>query len=181
MVRRLSLSLAISLALSLALGCGAAAPQTTTTARTPATDPPAPVAPLAPFAGHGPLVLRSRSPERQPPLYAELTADGSVTGTRCSATRFTDDGTLEREGAPVARVDPDEDGFVISTPNDPLGWRIDEATLTTRGDTRFTYADGTITSTDAELPVVLVDPADADPSLVLALFATLLVCDDVGP
>ncbi len=172
-------SLRLAWTFSLVLGCGAAAPR----ASTPPADPPPPavVAPPAPFAGHGPLVLRSRSPERQPPLYAELTADGSVTGTRCSATRFTDEGTLERDGAPVARALADGDGFTISTATDPLGWRITTTTLTTGGDTRFTYADGTITSGDAELPVVLVDPADADPSLVLALFATLLVCDDVGP
>jgi len=70
---------------SLLIGCGAAAPHTA-----PPPTPTTTTTTAARFADHGPITLRSRAPEAQPPFYAELAADGSVTGTRCGATRFTD-------------------------------------------------------------------------------------------
>lgn len=152
------------------IGCGAATPHTAPSPPTTTTTTP------ARFAGHGPVTLRSRTAVTQPPFYAELAADGSVTGTRCGATRFTDEGVLEREGAAVARV---SDALAIETADGtPTGWRIEGDGLTGSG---FTLASGVITASDAEVPAISVDPVTSESTLVLALFATLLVCDDAGP
>lgn len=172
----------VALAL-LAGACGASPPPRDD--RPPTTEQAAPPQP-PPFAGHGPLVLRSVPPTAsvgtaQPPLYAELAADGSVTGTRCSATRFTDEGSLEREGTPVAHVESDAEGLVVRGEGDAPGWTIRGSVLIAGGAARFELAGGTIAPGDPELPAVGVVPPDADPALALALFATLLVCDDVGP
>jgi hypothetical protein len=156
---------------AMAVGCGAAPATRVETAPPPATH-------VAPFAGHGALVLRSRSPEAQPALYAELAEDGSIAGARCGASRFTDEGALEREGVVIARID---DGDAVLADGTALGWRIDQGTLITAGETRFTLSEGTITPSDTELPTIEVVPAGAPAALTLSVFALLLVCDDVGP
>lgn len=172
----------------LLVGCGAAAAPVVERPHAEPTPPPS-VAPGPRFAGHGALVLRTLAATPadarradSPPLYAELAADGSMTGTRCGATRFTDEGVLEREGVPVARVMRDGDALAIETADGTsLGWRIEGNTLVTGGSTRFTSAGGTITPSGASLPAVTVAPTSTDDALALAVLATLLVCDDVGP
>lgn len=167
------------------VGCGAAAPPIVEPVQQ--ADAPMPQAPL--FAAHPALTLRSIAATataarraESPRLYAELAADGSMTGTRCGATRFTDEGVLEREGAAVARIVRAGDALAIETAEGvALGWHIVDGTLTGAGDTRFTIASGTITPSDPELPAVTIEPATTPDSLALAVFAALLVCDDLGP
>lgn len=177
---------AISLLALVALGCGS----TPAHVASPPPETEVVVAPPPPpFAGHGALTLRSVAPTRaaaitgaQPPLTAELLADGAVTGTRCGATRFTDEGALEREGTVVARVVRDGDALIVeSGDGTALGWRIEASALITRGETRFTIDAGRISPSDAELPAVNVAPATTPDTVALAFFAALLVCDDVGP
>jgi hypothetical protein len=175
----------VMLAITLA-SCGAAAPPVTTTT-TPAE--PTPVSPPATFAGHGPLTLRSipatTSTVRastQVTFYAELAPDGGVTGTRCGATRFTDEGVLEREGESIARVDRDGDALVVRAgTGDAPGWRIEGDRLLAPGATPFAVERGSIVPGDTDLPEIALSPADTSATLALAFFATLLVCDDVGP
>jgi len=76
----------------------------------------------------------------------------------------------------VARV---SDALAIETADGtPTGWHVEGDALIGSG---FTLASGAITSSDAEVPAIAVDPATSENTLVLALFATLLVCDDAGP
>lgn len=175
--------------LVLLAACGAAAHEERSTFEPP---PPASTIADAPalFAGHGALVLQSEPSPTRPAFYAELAPDGAITGTRCGATRLTEDGRLEREGHVVAAITREGDGFGVHAGERDLGWRIGNeaisetqmrATMTTVSDTRYTAFAGTITPSGAQLPTISFDPPDGNESLALALFATLLVCDDVGP
>lgn len=171
----------VSLGALLIAACGAAAPPPPSALAD--GDEPEEAAPPAAFSGHGALTLRSMPPspevgEASPPLYAELEADGSVVGTRCGATRFTDEGTLEREGTVVARI---VDGGIARADGSTTGWHLEDGALVVTGGGRFTMAGATITPSDEQLPAVQVQPTDADPRVALALLATLLVCDDAGP
>lgn len=177
-----------ALALALAMtGCGATAAERAPDRTAPS--PPPPQEAPAPFARHGALSLRSIAATdavaragTQAPLYVELETDGTIVGARCGATRFTDDGVLEREGTPVAQLAPDDGGFAIVLPDGhPVGLAIAGATMTTNGATRFVLEGGRITPSDAELPALEIVPADAEPTLALGLLGLVLVCDDVGP
>ena len=170
------------LASALTLACGAAPRPVETVHDEPASTAAAPP-PI--FATHGAVVLRSSPPSpsmSQPPLYAELAADGAITGTRCGATRLTNEGVLEREGEIIALVIGDSGALrVENAAGRDLGWSIVGSTLRTGGDTRFVIASGVIAPTDPELPSIAVDPPATPDALALGLFATLLVCDDLAP
>lgn len=176
--------------LACVVGCGGSpAPHETapheTTPDEARADPPPEDPPLeAPiFAGHGAVMLRSESARDEPPLYAELAASGAITGTRCSASRLTDDGVLERDGTPIARIVAERGGLSVQLPDGtPIGWRIVGQALSTSGTTGFVATgSGQITAPgDPELPSVAFTPP-SEHTLALALFAALMVCDDVGP
>jgi hypothetical protein len=138
---------------------------------------PAPI-----FASHGAVTLRSESTDAGAPFHAELSADGSITGTRCGATRLSDDGALEREGAVVARVVEQGDELAILAADDrDTGWHIAGDVLSASGETRFHASATGIRADDPQLPTIAVDPPTTSPRVALALFAALLVCDDLGP
>lgn len=169
---------ALSLALALLVGCGSAPP--------PLASHPAPEhheATIAPprFASHLALTLRSDSTATSPPLYAELGADGSITGTRCGATRFTDEGALERDSVVIASVRRDDDGLAVYAGDRDTGWRIADRQLSTSAETRFELATDTIMSDDPQVPPVRIDPPTAPHDFALVFFAELLICADLGP
>jgi hypothetical protein len=157
------------------IGCGSAAPPVETPPPATQADAPAPL-----FASHGPITLRSSDTTR-PPFVAELMADGTVTGTRCGATRLTDDGSLERDGTVVARVIEHGDALTVLAGDHDTAWRIEADVLTAGGVTRFTRSTSTITSSDPQLPSIAIDPPTAPSRLALGFFASLLVCDDAAP
>lgn len=176
---------ALVVALVLA-GCGAAAPPV---ADPPSPSPPPPSTAAPPFAHHGALALRSIASTdavaragTQAPLYVELEEDGTIVGARCGATRMSDEGVIEREGTPVARVVADDGGFaIVLADGTASGLAIAGDTMTTSGATRSGLAEGRITPSDPELPAVEVVPPETEPTLALALLGLVLVCDDLGP
>jgi hypothetical protein len=117
-------------------------------------------------------------------MLAELLdSTGQLTGTRCGATSLSADGVLRRDDEIVARLSPTEDGITIldGAGHDTLLVIRDHAIHSSTGELRFRQDASTITSPDAEAPTVETTPATADPATALALFATLLVCNDLLP
>ncbi len=117
-------------------------------------------------------------------MTAELLDDaGHITGTRCGATSLSARGVLRRDDAIVARLERTESGLTLwdGAGNDTHLVLRDHRIESTEGELRFRVEGSSIVSPDAEVSAVEILPASADQDTALALFATLLVCDDLGP
>ena len=136
-----------------------------------------------------PLSLRSVSAvdtarESQPPAFVEmLDAQGTLTGTRCGASSFSEDGVLRREDVMVARLAPrDDHAVILGTNGAETGLELRAREITAAGgESRFHIEGNLIVPSDTEAPRVEILPAGASVEMALALFATLLVCNDLGP
>jgi hypothetical protein len=133
----------------------------------------------------GMLSLRSSAASAESaPMTAEMVDDaGHLTATRCGATSLSADGILRRDDEIVVRFEPAADGFLLrdGTGRDThLVLRADRIE-TASGELRFRRDGSSIVSPDSEVPSVEITPPSANLDTALALFATLLVCDDLGP
>lgn len=173
--------------------CGSAARATTPAPTTPVAEAEAPSPPPTLLLTLGQLTLRSVEPaaaspapprELRPPMYAEMVNDaGGLTGTRCGATSLSADGVLRRDDEIVARLEATAEGLVVrdGAGRDALLVVREHRIESASGELRFRRDGSSIVSPDAEVPSVEITPVSANLDTALALFATLLVCNDLGP
>jgi hypothetical protein len=148
----------------------------------------APPAPIALTLGMLTLATRpsasSSTRETRPPVTAEMVNDaGELTGTRCGATSLSADGVLRRDDQIVAQLSPTADGFALldGEGHDTHLVVREHRIVTTSGELRFRRDTDVIVSPLGDVPATEITLRGGTAETALALFATLLVCNDLGP